>query len=103
LTHLDLEAANGRPAGEPRREDTADLLSRKGEEHEADLLRALRDEGEIVVEIDTSIALAESVADTLEAMHAGEPFIHQAALRNARWRGYADFLERVDTRSDLGS
>src|SRR5712691_11549561 len=68
LTHLDLEAAQGRPPGEPTRADTAELLSRKGDEHEVALLESIRAGGAPVVEIDTTVSLAEARAETLAAM-----------------------------------
>ena len=42
LTWLDLERAQGRFDAEPKRPDTADLVARKGEEHERRHLEALR-------------------------------------------------------------
>jgi uncharacterized protein len=101
LTHLDIEAANGRLGAEPKRADTADLLSRKGDEHEAALLESIRAERPVAV-IDTSLSVAEAQADTLAAMRSGEAVIHQAALGNEVWRGYADVLERVERPSALG-
>jgi predicted RecB family nuclease len=103
LTRLDLEAASGRPPAEPTRADTAELLARKGDEHEATLLEAMRAGGRAVLAIDTTLPVVESRAQTLSAMRDGAPLIHQAALGNGRWRGYADFLERVDgVQSKLG-
>src|SRR5215211_9203473 len=84
LTYLDLETARGRPPGEPKREDTAELLSRKGDEHEATVLESIRAGGARVAAIDTSVPLDESCAETLAAMRDGVEVIHQAALRHRR-------------------
>jgi predicted RecB family nuclease len=41
---------------------------------------------------------------TLEAMQRGAEVIYQGILFDgARWRGYSDFLERVEIRSSLGA
>ena len=44
LTWLDLERAQGRFHAEAKRPDTAELVARKGEEHERRYLEALRAE-----------------------------------------------------------
>src|SRR4051812_32212101 len=56
LTHLDREVASGRLALEAVRSDSADLVARKGDEHEAAHLEALRNEGREVVEVPGSSA-----------------------------------------------
>ena len=103
LTRLDLDACNGVLTAAPTRADTAELLARKGDEHETALLDRLRAGTGSVAEIDTSVPLAESYQATIDAMRRGAGIIYQAALRNGAWRGYADFLERVDHPSDLGA
>lgn len=103
LSHLDLEVASGRLELEATRTDTADLLSRKGDEHEAEWLAQLRAEGTDVVEIPAAPygldGLRAAVDATTAAMRAGAKVIYQAALMDGRWRGFADFLERVDSPS----
>src|SRR4051812_13697995 len=53
LTHLDLEVVYGRLALEATRTDAADLVARKGDEHELAYLAALRAEGREVVVIES--------------------------------------------------
>ena len=102
LTWLDLEATHQRLTAEPKRADAAKLVARKGREHERRYLEGLRAEGNGLVEIPDA-APAVAIEATLQAMRSGAEVIHQAALRDGLWRGYADFLERLDgVATDLG-
>ena len=107
LTHLDLEVATGRASIERTRTDSAELVARKGDEHELAYLESLRAAGREVVEIDNGgpglDGLTRGAERTREAMRAGAEVIYQAQLFDGlRWHGYADFLERVEARSELG-
>jgi predicted RecB family nuclease len=107
LTALELERAHGHiPAPPPRAADTAVLVARKGDEYERRYLEKLRAEhGEALVEIETGAGqerLVDAAAQTREAMEAGAPVIYQAAFLDGDWMGYVDFLERVESPSDLG-
>ena len=102
LTWLDLEATHQRLTAESKRADAAKLVARKGREHERRYLEGLRAEGNGLVEIPDA-APADAIEATLQAMRSGAEVIHQAALRDGLWRGYADFLERLDgVATDLG-
>lgn len=109
LTALDMRLAKGQIPEAPARADTAELVARKGDEHEQRHLEALREKhGDALVEIDTSDAsyagLEAAARRTREAMEAGAQVIYQAAFVQDRWMGYADFLERTDElASQLGS
>ena len=101
LTALDMQLADGRIPEAPGRADTAELVARKGDEHEQRHLQALREQhGDALVEIDTSDGsfegLQAAAERTREAMEAGAPVIYQAAFVQDGWMGYADFLERTD-------
>lgn len=106
LTALDLAVARDelvRPElDDPQRE----LIARKGDEHEAQYLASLLAAGKIIATIeldDHSWDLERAAADTLAAMRSGVDVVYQAVfLDSAGWRGFADFLERVDTPSELG-
>ncbi len=94
-----LEARRGlRAAAEPDEDPQAELIVRKGHEHEAACLAALSDRfGEF-----TKIAsgpLDARITATVEAMGRGVPLIYQATLTGGPWLGYADFLVRVDEAS----
>lgn len=107
LTALDLEKAHGRLNAAPKRADSAELVSRKGDEHERRHLDALRIEhGDALVEIESGRGglgdLLAGAQATEDAMRAGGPVIFQATFFDDPWRGHADFLERVETPSDLG-
>ena len=107
LTALDLARARGEEVGEPERGADAELLARKGDEHEERYLRRLKEEGREVVEIaadgGSPEALAAAVQATEEAMRAGAEVIFQGAFLRDGLRGHTDFLFRVDRESALGS
>jgi predicted RecB family nuclease len=106
LTQLDLAVVERRldaPDGQTAR---ADLIARKGDEHEAAYLRSLIEAGTDVVEIPSTANgdAKEATVATLAAMREGADVIYQGAFLHDGWTGYADFLLRVDDRpSDLGS
>ncbi|CAA9518374.1 MAG: Superfamily I DNA and RNA helicases and helicase subunits [uncultured Solirubrobacterales bacterium] len=107
LSHLDLEVVSGRLAIEETRAEAADLVARKGDEHELAYLESLRADDREVVEIETEPGregLRRGAQRTREAMRAGAEIVYQAVLFDGeRWRGYADCLERVPRRSNLGA
>ena len=86
-----------------------DRMARRGREYEARFLETLRADGLQIEEIrppDTvspSRAVESEHAVTLRAMRDGADVIYQAVLLGDRRLGYADFLRRVETPSDLGS
>jgi predicted RecB family nuclease len=104
LTTLSLKVARGDLVRPPFDNEQAELIFRKGREHEAAYLQRLRDEGLTVREIDTDDLDWERAArETEDAMRAGPDVVYQAALVSEGWRGVADFLMRVETPSDLGA
>src|SRR5881396_2200446 len=105
LTQLELAVAlhgKKRPGGENA---FAELLQRKGAAHERAYLQSLRESGHGVVEVRLGEPRDCEAATraTEDAMRAGAEYIYQAVLVDGAWRGIADFLERVDTPSPLGS
>lgn len=106
LTALDLRRARGEEVGERQRGAEAELLAAKGDAHELDYLRRLKEAGREVVELDSDdgspAGLAAAVAATEEAMGAGAEVIYQGAFLRDGLRGHTDFLFRVDRPSALG-
>src|SRR4030095_2807063 len=104
LTQLELAVAL-REGRRPSYENAyAELLRRKGQEHEAAFLDTLRAAGRTVVEV-TLGATRDFEAGTrrnADAMPAGADYISPAVFLPSGWRGIADFLERVDRPSALG-
>jgi uncharacterized protein len=107
LTQLDIEVALGRLDLTETRSDTTELVARKGDEHERSYLAQLKDEGREILEIENGPGLEgtrQGAQRTVEAMRAGAEVIYQGVLFDgARWRGYSDFLHRVERPSELGS
>jgi predicted RecB family nuclease len=72
----------------------AELIRRKGEEHEAGYLARLRAEGRGVVEISFDFDWDAAARATEDAMRSGVDVVYQACLVDSSgWRGFADFLE----------
>jgi predicted RecB family nuclease len=93
LTALEFRVARGELTRPFRRNPRAELIRRKGEEHEAAYLSSLGDD---VLEIGNprDIGWEAASAETGRAIRGGAPVIYQAALAEGSWRGLADFLER---------
>ncbi len=104
LMTLSLEVARGERARPHVANGQGELLQRKGEAHEAAHLARLRAEGRQVVEISLGQPWDFDAAAraTAEAMRSGAEVISQATFVIGRWRGRADFLERVDRKTALG-
>ncbi|HVB77968.1 MAG TPA: TM0106 family RecB-like putative nuclease [Candidatus Nitrosotalea sp.] len=82
------------------------LLSRLGQEHEAEQLARLRAEHGPELKIadwgNSPTALSRADGATRSAMTQGARLIYQATMFDGRWLGKADFLIRVDRPSGLG-
>src|SRR4051812_32471370 len=94
LTQLELEVTRGelqRPADE---NPQAELVKRKGEEHEAAYLARLIAEGRDVTTIPNDWDLDAAARATEEALRAGADVVYQACFVDGGWRGFADFVER---------
>ena len=90
-----IEVRRGlRPAPAAVEDPHGELVARKGREHEAACLAGLRERCGDVVRIPNG-AWPARVAATVAAMTRGTPLIYQAALADAPWIGFADFLVRV--------
>ena len=102
---LEVARFRGEPGPKPVQGAHTAILVRYGEQHEAEVLRRLEDEGRHIVRIDTGPSqdeLRAAIAQTARAMRDGAEVIHQAALVGGSVGGYADFLERVERASALG-
>src|SRR5437879_5126329 len=105
LTTLALEVARGERARPFVADDHAELLRRKGEQHERAYLERLRAEGRQIVEITLGEPWDFDAAarQTAEAMRAGVEIISQATFVDGRWRGRADLLVKIDRATRLGA
>jgi predicted RecB family nuclease len=96
LSALEWAAARGELVRPERDDPQAELVRRKGEEHEAAHLARLEAEGRGVVRIPSAGAWEERARVTEEAMRAGADVVYQAVLVDpSGWRGVADFVERT--------
>jgi len=99
LTQLELKVARGEIV-KPHVEDAqAQLIRRKGEEHERAYLAQLVADGRDVVTIELAGPNGEwdwerAARETADAIHAGRDVVYQAAFLDGEWRGLADFVIR---------
>jgi len=99
LTQLELKVARGELA-KPRVEDPqAELIRRKGDEHEHAYLEQLLADGRDVVTIELAGPDGEwdwerAARETQDAIQAGREVVYQAAFLDGEWRGLADFVIR---------
>jgi predicted RecB family nuclease len=105
--HL-LALERARPVAAPRapRQAQAELLARKGSEHELACLAQFQADGRRVVSIASSEGERDWEADaarTLAAMHDGTDVIYQGVFVSHGWRGISDFLVKVPVPSSLGT
>lgn len=75
------------------------LLQERGDRHEVDVLDQIRADKDVVEIVSDGRSVEERSADTLAAMEAGRAVIYQGCLVTDGWRGYPDFLIRVDSPS----
>ncbi len=94
LTQLELAVARHELARPTDENPQADLVKRKGEEHEAAYLAQLLADGRDVTTIPNDWDLDEAARATEEAMLAGADVVYQACFVDGDWRGFADFVER---------
>jgi len=102
--HATSPAGDGFPgAGECRpneRDEQLELISARGQQHEADYLGFLRGDGRRITEFGQQQG---TLPLTLAAMRAGADVVFQGRLEHETLAGYADFLVRCDGPSDLGA
>ena len=99
-THLDLRKATGEDLEAAPDSEDAKLLGHLGNEHEQQYLSFLQRAGKTVVSIERG---PYAFDQTVEALKSGVDVVFQGALQGQNWHGYVDFLERVDTPSNLGN
>jgi uncharacterized protein len=75
------------------------LLQKKGALHEDEVLKSFLEANLSVIQISKSPNAAQ---DTIAAMQSGIDVIYQAALSLLPFKGYADFLVKVEGKSGLG-
>lgn len=97
LTQLERRAALGRLVAPPVENPDAELVKRKGEEHERAYLDRLRAGGSVVQEValDPDHDWERAARETEDAVKTGVDVVYQGVFLDPDgWRGIADFLER---------
>jgi predicted RecB family nuclease len=96
LTTLQLAVARGELEKPYRHNPHAELIRRKGDEHEAGYLARLDADGRRITAIDfDDHDWLHAAKETEEAIRDGADVVYQAALTDGIWRGFADFVERL--------
>ncbi|HYL28038.1 MAG TPA: TM0106 family RecB-like putative nuclease, partial [Candidatus Nitrosotalea sp.] len=101
LTELETLVALRKLSAPDQDDAQADLLRRKGDEHERSFLERLRSlHPGGIVEFDRAVnsvaGYEEAERDTLAAMRRGVPIIFQATFFDGTFIGRADFLRRIE-------
>ncbi|MFO8073635.1 MAG: hypothetical protein R6V85_17380 [Polyangia bacterium] len=102
-TLLDLRALDDDTLVPAEDDDSERLFQVKGDEHERSYLEKLERERGRVAAVEPSGSLEERAARTMDAMRSGADVVFQATLLDHPWRGYADFLIKVESHSNLGA
>ena len=110
ITSLELGAQHGGPRRPKYDDPGAEVLRRRGEEHEARILAAYRSSGlrvgeprQPTYEERQQQGWGPYAAETLELMGAGVDVVYQGCLFDGRLLGLPDFLIKVDRPSNLGA
>jgi predicted RecB family nuclease len=107
LTELEALVARHKLVRPQDEDSQAELLRRKGDEHELRYLEEMRTlyPGQVVEfkRAEKGIeGYRQAELATVEAMRAGAPIIYQATFFDGQFLGHADFLRRVPMTSNLG-
>jgi predicted RecB family nuclease len=78
-------------------------LATKGIVHESNYLTTLENQHETVITIADDLSDEDKITATIDAMKSGADVIFQACLKADNFRGFADFLVKVDKPSALGA
>ena len=104
MTKLSVDVAYGRIDKPDAVDAQAQLVFDKGLEHEAAYLADVKAQSKSVVDVEPSPADWDGAVErTQAAMRAGVDVIYQGVFVSGRWRGVADFVERVERPSGLGA
>ena len=87
-------SARGELARPDREDAQAELIRRKGDEHERAYLDELRGRGLDIAEIELRRDWERAAAETADALARGVDVVYQGVFVHDGWRGIADFLER---------
>jgi len=104
LTALDMAAAFGKRKRPHFDDPLLQILFDRGLEHERQYVASLQAQGlKIVALAPNNKDRDGAAAQTLDAMRSGVAVIVQGALRDGRWFGRTDVLQRVERPSRLGA
>jgi len=103
LTALEMAAALGRRQRPHWDDPLLEILFARGLAHEQAYVASLQAVGQKIVTLADEKERDAAVAQTLAALRSGVDVIVQGALRDGRWYGRPDVLQRVQKPSSLGA
>src|SRR5438132_1963262 len=103
LTALEMAAALGKRRRPNWDDPLLEILFARGLAHEKAYVASLQAAGRKIVTLADVKERDAAVAQTLDAMRSGADVIVQGALRDGRWYGRPDVLQRVPKASSLGA
>lgn len=101
-TAMDLRYARREPLVPAEDCEDVQLLQKYGDQHEANYLAKLRNDGQRVLAVSRDLALPVAAELTREKLFEGPDTIFQGAFFDAPWGGWSDFLIKVERPSLLG-
>ncbi len=100
LTQLNKLAAEGVITKPVRKNRVTEMLQQRGLDFENAFLSTLEAEGKSVVKIQQDDPNAFN--NTVKAMRSGVDVVYQARLEQDNWKGWSDFLIKINKPSNLG-
>ena len=101
MDHFSLLYSDSAPSPDP--EDALNQsLQKRGYQTEEDLITSFEEKGLAVTRMTDSGSMSEKIQATINAINQGPDVIYQAALASDDFQGFADFLVKVEGKSDLG-
>lgn len=101
LTNLNYGVVQGLKEKPISNNKVLEVLRQRGIDFENSFLIELEAKGFSIVKIQQDEL--DAMQKTIDAMYQGVDYIYQARLSNEKWQGWADFLIKVDTPSNLGN
>lgn len=103
LTALSIAEAYGTRKRPMWEDPLLELLFERGREHERKYVESLRTNGRRIVDLSDVKGREALLTQTMDAMRAGADVIVQGGLRDGRWFGKPDVMQRLEKPSSLGT
>src|SRR5687768_4832521 len=102
LTALEMGMAQGTRKRPFFEDPLLEILFARGLAHERSYVASLQGAGKRITDLSEIKNRDDALRATVEAMHGGAEVIVQGALRDGRWYGRPDIMQRLEKPSALG-